>query len=170
MNGIQELFDLTGRVAIVTGGAGFLGQQFSEALTEAGASIVVADINQKDASHFAAKLEDKGGKAMGISVDVTDPYSVQSLMEETLKKFGRLDILVNSAALDPKFEGISSEKHATSFEEFSLDSWKEALDVNLTGMFLICQAGGKDHEDLRQRIDHQYMFDLRHNWTRSAVI
>lgn len=143
MNGIQELFDLAGRVAVVTGGAGFLGQQFSEALTEAGASVVVADINQKDASDFAAVLEDQGGKAAGLAVDVTNQASVQRLMVETQKKYGSLDILVNSAALDPKFEGNSTEKHSTSFEDFPLDSWKEALDVNLTGMFLTCQAAAK---------------------------
>jgi NAD(P)-dependent dehydrogenase (short-subunit alcohol dehydrogenase family) len=140
MNGIQELFDLTGRVALVTGGAGFLGQQFSEALAEAGASVVVADINQDNADNYAGHLRSSGAPALGIRVDVTDPESVQNLMSGTIKEFGRLDILVNSAAMDPKFEGSSSRKHVTSFEEFPLQSWKEALDVNLTGMFLTCQA------------------------------
>jgi NAD(P)-dependent dehydrogenase (short-subunit alcohol dehydrogenase family) len=147
MNRIQELFDLTDRVAVVTGGAGFLGQQFSEALSEAGASVVVADINQKDADDYAAVLKDQGGTAMGAGIDVTDLDSVQALMERTISQYGRLDILVNSAALDPKFEGNSTEKHTTSFEEFPLASWKEALDVNLTGMFLTCQAAVKVMKD-----------------------
>jgi NAD(P)-dependent dehydrogenase (short-subunit alcohol dehydrogenase family) len=147
MKGIQELFDLTGRVAVVTGGAGFLGQQFSEALIEAGASVIVADINQKEADEFAADLQEKGGKAKGISLDVTDKTSVQELMEKTISLYGRLDILVNSAALDPKFEGSSKDKHTTSFEDFPIGSWKEALDVNLTGMFLTCQAAAKIMKD-----------------------
>ncbi len=139
MNSIQELFDLTDRVAIITGGAGFLGQQFSEALVEAGAKIVVADINQKTASKFAATLSADQSQAIGIGVDVTDPSSVQNLMDQTLSTYDRLDILVNSAALDPKFDSQNKAKHVTSFEEFPLSAWKEALDVNLTGMFLTCQ-------------------------------
>jgi len=65
------------------------------------------------------------------------------LMDFTRDQFGGLDILVNSAALDPKFESGSKDAHSTSFESFPLDSWKEALDVNLTGMFLVCQAAAK---------------------------
>ncbi|MCJ7717709.1 MAG: SDR family NAD(P)-dependent oxidoreductase, partial [Anaerolineales bacterium] len=98
MNEIQKLFDLTDRVAIVTGGAGFLGQQFSEALSEAGAKVVVADIDQAAAAKFAETLEKKTGSALGIKLDVTDPTSVQDLMDRTLEKFGQLDIVVNSAA------------------------------------------------------------------------
>jgi 2-deoxy-D-gluconate 3-dehydrogenase len=143
MNGIQELFDLTGRVAIVTGGAGFLGQQFSEALSEAGAHIVVADINQKTADEFAEILNRKQGSAVGIGVDVTEPSSVQDLMDQTLKKFKRLDILVNSAALDPKFDDQHQSQYVTSFEDFPLDAWKDALEVNLTGMFLVCQSAAR---------------------------
>jgi len=143
MNSIQELFDLTDRVAIITGGAGFLGQQFSEALVEAGAKIVVADINQKTASEFASTIDADQKKAIGIGVDVTDPSSVQALMDQTLSTYGRLDILVNSAALDPKFDSQNQAKHVTSFEDFPLPAWKEALDVNLTGMFLTCQHAAR---------------------------
>ncbi len=143
MNGVQELFDLTGRVAIVTGGAGFLGQQFSEALSEAGAQIVVADINQNAADEFAEVINQKQGSAVGIRVDVTEPSSVQDLMDQTLQKFKRLDILVNSAALDPKFDDQYQSQHVTSFEDFPLGAWKDALDVNLTGMFLVCQSAAR---------------------------
>ena len=143
MTGIQELFDLTGRVAIVTGGAGFLGQQFSEALVEAGASVVVADINQDIASDAADMLKRKPGDAIGVALDVTNPSSVESMTDLVLEKFGRLDILVNSAAMDPKFENDSKASHVTSFEDFPLQAWKDALDVNLTGMFLTCQAAAR---------------------------
>lgn len=143
MTGIQELFDLNGRSAIVTGGAGFLGQQFCEALIEAGANVVVADIDQQIAAETAETYKKQGGEAIGLSLDVTDPASVEQLTESTLKKYGGIDILVNSAALDPKFESDSKTSHVTSFEEFPLQSWKDALDVNLTGMFLTCQAVAK---------------------------
>jgi 2-deoxy-D-gluconate 3-dehydrogenase len=143
MTAIQELFDLTGRTAIVTGGAGFLGQQFSEALIESGANVVVADINQRIATESAEMLRRHGGEALGAALDVTDPASVAELMATALEKYGGIDILVNSAALDPKFESGSQSSHVTSFEEFPLQSWKEALDVNLTGMFLTCQAVAK---------------------------
>jgi len=143
MTGIQELFDLTGRTAIVTGGAGFLGQQFSEALIESGANVIVADINQRIASESAEMLKRNGGEAIGVALDVTEPSSVKQLIVSTLEKYSGIDILVNSAALDPKFESDSKTSHITSFEEFPLQSWKEALDVNLTGMFLTCQAVAK---------------------------
>jgi len=143
MTGIQELFDLTGRTAIVTGGAGFLGLQFSEALIEAGANVIVADINHQIASETAEKITSRGGNALGLALDVTDPASVDQLMERTLENYGGIDILVNSAAMDPKFESDTKTSHVTSFEEFPLQSWKDALDVNLTGLFLTCQAAAR---------------------------
>jgi len=97
MNEVLKLFDLTNRVAIVTGGAGFLGQQFSEALAEAGANVVVADIDQAAAADWAEKLSVKHNSALGVGLDVTDTSSVQDLMDLTLEKFGQLDILVISA-------------------------------------------------------------------------
>jgi 2-deoxy-D-gluconate 3-dehydrogenase len=128
---------------LITGGAGFLGQQFSEALVEAGANVVAADNDQKAAVSYAKTLGGHSGKAVGLSLDVTDPDSVGQTIKETLDRFGGLDILINSAALDPKFENDSQSTHDTSFEEFPLESWKQALDVNLTGMFLVSQAVAK---------------------------
>jgi 2-deoxy-D-gluconate 3-dehydrogenase len=144
MNEVLKLFDLTNRVAIVTGGAGFLGQQFSKALSEAGANVVVADIDQAAAVDCAEELSEKHNPALGMGLDVTDTFSVQNLMDVTLEKFGQLDILVNSAALDPKFDNQNQSHHVTSFEEFPLQAWKEALDVNLTGMFLTCQYAARE--------------------------
>ena len=83
---------------------------------------------------------------MGVATDVTQPESVHALVQETLSTFGRLDILVNSAALDPKFDPEALAEMAKrgtvsgAFENYPLESWKAALDVNLTGMFLCCQA------------------------------
>jgi 2-deoxy-D-gluconate 3-dehydrogenase len=143
MKKVDELFDLRDRTAVVTGGAGFLGQRFCEALSEAGANVVVADIDREKALDFAAEIDRGEGAAAGVGVDIADPGSVQNMMELTLDQFGQLDILVNSAALDPKFDSESATQHVTSFEEFPLQAWQNAMDVNLTGMFLACQAAAK---------------------------
>jgi 2-deoxy-D-gluconate 3-dehydrogenase len=139
---IQEKFDLTGRAAVVTGGAGLLGKEFCRTLAEAGASVVVADLDQKAAFQIARQLEEAGHKAIGSGLDVTCPESTQGMVEQTLKEFGRLDILVNSAALDPKFDPDALAKGITPgrFEDYPLEQWNTALNVNLTGMFLVTQA------------------------------
>jgi 2-deoxy-D-gluconate 3-dehydrogenase len=145
----MQKFDLTGRVAIITGGPGLLGKEFCRTLAEAGASVVVADINAEGVNSTAASLIKAGYHCMGIATDVTEPESVHNLVNETIAVFGRLDVLVNSAALDPKFdpdalaEMAKREAVSGAFEDYPLDSWKTALDVNLTGMFLCCQAAVK---------------------------
>ncbi len=137
---IQDKFNLTGRTAIVTGGIGLLGKQFCRTLAEAGANVVVADLNARGAQEYAQSLCAADYQAAGMGVDVTDPASVRSLVDSTVQEFGRLDILVNSAALDPKFDPQHAGQHNTSFEDYPLESWNQALSVNLTGLFLCCQA------------------------------
>ena len=146
---IFQKFDLKGKVAVITGGPGLLGREFSHTLAEAGASVVVADINAKAVNLMASSLIKSGYHCLGVATDVTQPDSVKALIEETLSTFGRLDILVNSAALDPKFDPQAlaqmAKKGAVSgaFEDYPLEVWKAALEVNLTGMFLCCQAAVK---------------------------
>ena len=101
---IQEKFDLTGRTAIVTGGAGLLGKEFSKTLAEGGASVGVADLDGKAAEAVAKSLTDSGYRAISFALDVTRIESTRELASVTVKEFGGLDILVNSAALDPKFD------------------------------------------------------------------
>ena len=139
---IQEKFNLTGRVAVVTGGPGLLGAEFCRTLTEAGAAVVVVDVNGDAARRTANGLSQKGAQAIAVPTDITQPDSVQAMVETTLKTFGRIDILVNSAALDPKFDPDAFAKGITpgKFEEYPLDQWNQALNVNLTGMFLVTQA------------------------------
>jgi len=143
MTTIQEKFDLTGRVAIVTGGPGLLGKEFCRTLAEAGAAVVVADLNGAAAEQVAADLTQAGRRAAAAPTDVTNPASVRQMVQTALDRFGRLDILVNSAALDPKFDPQALADRSTplgAFEDYPLDAWKAALEVNLTGMFLCCQA------------------------------
>jgi 2-deoxy-D-gluconate 3-dehydrogenase len=161
MTQVSELFDLHHRVAVVTGGAGLLGAEFCKTLAEAGAQVVIADMNEAAAFQLADTLNKQGLTALGVGTDVRSPGSVQQLVASTLDAYGGLDILVNSAALDPKFdpqhqekrvqgleesgssEPYSSSPNSLTFEYYPLDLWKQALEVNLTGMFLCCQAAAK---------------------------
>jgi NAD(P)-dependent dehydrogenase (short-subunit alcohol dehydrogenase family) len=139
---IQEKFDLTNRVAIVTGGVGLLGAEFCKTLAEAGAAVAVADLNGDAANNVADALTKDGYHVKGITVDITRPDSVKQMVASVLADFGRLDILVNSAALDPKFDPEAASKGIApgAFEDYPLEQWNAAMNVNLTGMFLVTQA------------------------------
>jgi 2-deoxy-D-gluconate 3-dehydrogenase len=136
MEKFPELFDLTGRVAVVTGGAGLLGAELQ--------------FNKRDRSQGTSQ------RALGIQTDISSKDSVQQMVAKALSVFNRLDILVNGAALDPKFDhqqetNPEEDKQAQrqddplsiNFEDYPLDLWNQALEVNLTGMFLCCQVAGK---------------------------
>ncbi|MFM8322670.1 MAG: SDR family oxidoreductase [Chloroflexota bacterium] len=145
MSSILDQFNLTGRTAIVTGGSGLLGAQFCRTLAEAGAAVVVADMNLPAAEAAAGAIRLAGGAALAVQVDVSSPDSTQAMVAAALERFGRLDILVNSAALDPKFDPLNSASALSrptsgAFESFPLPAWEQALSVNLTGAFLCCQA------------------------------
>lgn len=137
---IFSLFDLTERVALVTGGAGLLGEQFCRTLAAAGAAVAVVDLNAQGAEKVAEAIRAHGGRAAAYAVDITDPEAVRSAVEDIVTRWGRLDILVNSAALDPKVSAEGRVQAAGAFEDFPLDTWRQALEVNLTGMFLVSQA------------------------------
>lgn len=136
---IFDRFKLDQRVAIVTGGAGLLGKEFCRTLAEAGAGVVVADLDETAAQRVAESLQDEGWQAVSVKVDVTAPDSVRAMVAQTLSIYNRLDILVNSAALDPKFDPQHGG-HSNTFEDYPIELWNQALAVNLTGVFLCCQA------------------------------
>jgi 2-deoxy-D-gluconate 3-dehydrogenase len=153
MTSLPDLFDLSGRVAVVTGGAGLLGKEFCKTLAQAGALVVIADMDEEAALAQAASLNREWPvplgnarvdplRAIGVHTDIASPISTRQLINKTLAEFGRLDILVNSAAIDPKFDPAHEASSTTdsSFEDFPLPLWQQAMDVNLTGMFLACQA------------------------------
>jgi len=139
---IQQKFDLNGRVAIVTGGVGLLGAEFCRTLAEAGAAVAVVDLNASASQETADTLTKSGYKALAVSADITKPDSVNAMVEKVTSEFGRIDILVNSAALDPKFDPDAAKKGIApgAFEDYPLDDWNAALNVNLTGTFLVTQA------------------------------
>ncbi|HAV78382.1 MAG TPA: short-chain dehydrogenase [Anaerolineae bacterium] len=139
---IQDKFVLSGRVAIVTGGVGLLGAEFCKTLAEAGAAVAVVDLNASASQGTADALTKSGYKALAVSADITDPESVNAMVEKVVSEYGRIDILVNSAALDPKFDPDAAKKGIApgAFEDYPLDDWNAALNVNLTGTFLVSQA------------------------------
>ena len=141
MGNIFDKFKLDGKTAVVTGGAGLLGKEFCRTLAEAGANVIIADMNYEAANEVAVKLNESGYSAKAVQVDVTSKESTINMADTAIKAYGGLNILVCSAAMDPKFDAEHVGEHNNnSFEAYPLDAWKQALDVNLTGMFLSCQA------------------------------
>jgi len=145
MSNVTEKFSLDGQAAIITGGAGLLGRPFSRILGEAGASVVVADLDISGAEAHAQHLSDVGLRAIALEVDVTDPDSVGTMVKRCVDSFGGVDILVNSAALDPKFDPEhEGAQFGNRFEHYALQDWQRSLDVNLTGVFLTCQTAARE--------------------------
>jgi 2-deoxy-D-gluconate 3-dehydrogenase len=133
-----SLFDVGGRVVIITGGAGLLGRQYVECLSLAGAHAVIADADGEAAQALARNV--RGAAALPVRTDVSDQGSVKTMVSRVLDEYGRIDALVNNAALDPKFDSEHASEHVTAFEDFPLEMWNRGLGVNLTGAFLCCQA------------------------------
>lgn len=128
---LAELMDLKGRAALVTGGAGHIGFQAGAALAELGAKVALADLREAEAA--AAELPN----ALGLSVDLADEAAVRALPGQVAKELGRLDIIVAAAG----FVGTSGLKGwVTPFEEQSTETWRQALEVNLTSVFVLVQA------------------------------
>jgi len=135
----MELFSLKNKTAIVTGAAGLIGKKHCEALVEAGANVVVADMNEEACNAFAATL---GDKHLGIALDVTDENSLKAARDKILAKYGTIDVLVNNAAINDMFENPGLAKELSAFENYPLDSFRKSLDVNVTGVFLASQVFG----------------------------
>lgn len=129
----MNLFDLSGKVAIVTGGARGIGLALARGLGEAGAAIVLVDLLREEVQESSKVLNEKGLKSIAIHADVTNPGSLENMAEQTLRKFAKIDILINNA-------GVSIGK---SVEETDEKDWDFVLDVNLKGPFLCSKAVGK---------------------------
>jgi len=140
MSEIFEKFSLKEKTALVTGGAGLLGKEFCLTLAQAGAVVYAADLNGAAAATVADELKGSELDIRGIQLDVTNPANVSEVVEDIVACTGRIDVLVNSAALDPKFDPEHAQDSSNAFETYPLQSWQDALNVNLTGPFLISQA------------------------------
>lgn len=126
----MTMFDLTGRVAIVTGGNGGIGLGMAKGLAEAGATVVLAARDRSKLSHAVEKLQTSGAKAASCEVDVTDRESVAAMVDHAASQFGRLDIMVANA-------GMNIRKPP---QDYTLEEWQQIHDVNLTGTFNCAQA------------------------------
>jgi NAD(P)-dependent dehydrogenase (short-subunit alcohol dehydrogenase family) len=138
----KNLFDLTGRVAVITGGTGLLGQQHAESIASAGGIPVMADLRSDALDESSPAFKERfGPQACVLKVDITDPQSVQALLVEVLQRFGRLDILINNAANNPKMEK-TTQVEFSRLENFPIDQWQTDLAVGLTGAFLCARVIG----------------------------
>jgi NAD(P)-dependent dehydrogenase (short-subunit alcohol dehydrogenase family) len=136
--------NLEGRVVIVTGALGLLGRNHCRALARAGANVVVADLDHHASVDFAGSLSAGPDRlaSLGQGLDVTDRGSLERLRDQVLARFGRIDVLVNNAAINDMFESPIAALEQSSFESYPLELFRRALDVNVTGMFLACQILG----------------------------
>lgn len=141
----RQQFDLSGKVALVTGAAGLLGPEHAMALAEAGATVVVTDVNARGAEDVARQVNERCGpeRAVGLFLDVTDRASVGAVLEQVLVRFKGIHILINNAAVDPKVRQDSDLLETSRLENFPLDQWHFQMNVGLTGAFLCCQVFGR---------------------------
>ncbi len=140
---LKDLFDLSGQVAVVTGGAGLLGFQHCAAIGELGGDVIILDRDEGGAASNAAIISEAYGmRAIGIACDVTNKSSVQNALALALSSFGRVDILINNAANNPKIEDGRADW--ARFENFPLDIWQADIAVGLTGALLCAQTFGSE--------------------------
>ena len=141
---VKDMFDLTGKVAVITGGAGLLGTKHAEAIAEMGGIPILLDMDEEKLNEKAAYVRQKySAECDGILADITSKSQILSAVGQILEKYHKVDILVNNAALTVKRGSEKFKNYFASFEEYPLDLWEMALGVNLTGTFLVTQAIGK---------------------------
>jgi NAD(P)-dependent dehydrogenase (short-subunit alcohol dehydrogenase family) len=136
----SDLFDLSGKVAIVTGGGTGIGRQMAQGLAEMGTDIVLCARKPERCEEAAAELERLGVRAIGLRCDVRDPDDVQAVVSRTVAEFGAVDVLVNNAGT----------VWGATPEDMPLEGWRKVVDVNLTGVFLCSQAVGRVMIDQEQ--------------------
>ncbi|USD13721.1 SDR family oxidoreductase [Priestia megaterium] len=170
---IKDLFDLTGKTAIITGGGRGLGEQMAEGLTEAGANIVLCSRKQEACQQVADRLARLDVKTLALTCDISQPEDIKNVVHQTIETFGRIDILINN----------SGATWGAPVEEMPLEAWKKVMNINVTGTFLMSQEAGK--EMIKQKAgkiiniasiaglggtDPQYMDTIGYNTSKGAVI
>jgi len=144
-NSGTAMFSLAGRVAIVTGAAGLLGRQHCRALADAGATVVATDRDVAGCETVAAELRRLGcADVHAIPADITSAESLAQLRDAALSLGDHIDVLVNNAALNDRFDDTEDASKLSQFEHYPLDKWRQALEVNVTGTFLCCQVLGSE--------------------------
>lgn len=131
---IRELFDLTGRVSVVTGGSAGLGLQMAKGLAEAGSRLVICSRDAERCEQAAAELREVGAEVLASGCDVSKPEQVERLKGEVMARFGRVDVLVNNAG----------RTWMAAPEDTPLDKWRYVIDLNVTGAFVCAQVFGRE--------------------------
>ncbi|MED6295723.1 MAG: glucose 1-dehydrogenase [Chloroflexota bacterium] len=126
----SNLFNLEGKTALITGGNGGIGLGIARAFAASGAEVAIAGRNKDKTADAISVLGDDHSNFLGLEVDVSDQESVENMVQDTLNKFGKIDILINNAGI-----GIRNLPH-----EYSLEDWNKVIDINLTGAFLCSKA------------------------------
>ncbi len=170
---VRSLFDLSGRVAIVTGGGIGLGAQMAHALAEAGCNVVTCARKVERCEAVAKEIEKLGVRALALRCDITNEPEIDQVIHGTMKEFGRIDILVNNAG----------RTWGSPVEDFPLDHWNKVAAVNLTGTFLFSQKAGR--EMIKQKSgkiinmtsygglrgsDPEYMDAIAYNATKGGIV
>lgn len=130
-----KLFDLSGRVALITGAGAGLGEAVAHGFAEHGCDVAVADVNAATAKRTARRIQELGRRSIAIKVDVGDPAQIKRMVEKTVRTFGTIDIMVNSAGVP--------QIHHDSAEKVPLEDWAKIVDVNLRGTFVCCQEAAR---------------------------
>ncbi|KWU63946.1 MULTISPECIES: SDR family oxidoreductase [Priestia] len=170
---IKDLFDLTGKTAIITGGGRGLGEQMAEGLAEAGANIVLCSRKKEACQQVADRLARLDVKTLALTCDISQPEDIKNVVHQTIETFGRIDILINN----------SGATWGAPVEEMPLEAWQKVMNINVTGTFLMSQEAGK--EMIKQKAgkiiniasiaglggtDPQYMDTIGYNTSKGAVI
>lgn len=170
---IKDLFDLTGKTAIITGGGRGLGEQMAEGLAEAGANIVLCSRKKEACQQVADRLARLDVKTLALTCDISQPEDIKNVVHQTIETFGRIDILINN----------SGATWGAPVEEMPLEAWEKVMNINVTGTFLMSQEAGK--EMIKQKAgkiiniasiaglggtDPQYMDTIGYNTSKGAVI
>ena len=140
---MPDVFDLTGRVAAITGGAGLLGEQHARAIARAGGIPVLLDVSPRAPGKAEQLAAEFGVSAWGRQTDITQARDLEDCLKEILARFGRIDILINNAANNPKMES-REDVNFSRFENFPLEQWAADIGVGLTGAFLCSQVLGSE--------------------------
>jgi len=170
---IKDLFDLTGRTAIVTGGGRGLGEQMAVGFAEAGANVVLCSRKHEACQEVSERLQELGVQSLAMQCDVTNPAQIQQVVDETMKQFHSIDILVNN----------SGATWGAPADQMPLEAWRKVMEVNVTGTFLMSQAVGRVMiQQKRGKIiniasvaglggtDPRYMDTIGYNTSKGAVI
>lgn len=140
---MMKLFSLEGKTAIVTGATGLLGRNHCLALAEAGANVVIADLDKNTCEEIRASLPNPD-QHLSISFDITDEEEIREANRTVLNCFDQIDVLVNNAAINDMFENPALMGEMSQFENYPVEMFRKSLETNVTGTFLCCQVFGAE--------------------------